>query len=882
MEILKTQVLRGANVWSRQVRKLIQIRLDTTSFPLTDRAAVGRIKSLIDSAWATIEKTHINSASILRPEELTETTDVTHLFAHLALQLQNFAGMEVSHYDTRTTTSPNIRNIVFEYEQEEAGLYAAQASCAAINVAMSGKQPDLTADLTLLQQLRQRHGLSRCLTGIIDEAATRGIPSHVRGSEVILGYGKYRKTFRGANNCDSAPNCNSLHYDENIKTLLAEAGIPLPKGAICSGVAGMIDLIDGQGFPISIRPANSNNSAGMAENIHDMNTARHAFAEAQEHSHSVVVEQYIPGADFRLLVVGGKFVAAAQRIPASVTGDGHSTIRELIHELNRRPERADGAILNRITFDKDTFLQLDRRGYHYESVPPVGEQVLLKSTSTLTTGATATDATNDLHPANRFMAERIAALTELPFCGIDIRATDLVRPISESGGVVLQVTDTPSLRMHLSPSEGMPRNVASAILDMLFPDKVQSCVPIIAITGTNGKTTTTRLLAHLAKQCGYAPGYTSTDGVYIGDYRVQNGDSSGPQSAALILRDPMVDLAILETARGGLLRSGLGFEHCDVGIITNIQEDHLGLGDIETLEDLARVKAVVAYSIRDTGTAVLNADDAHCVKIGSQLSCNITWFTLDPDNALVRTHIADGGTAVVLQDAEVHLYTDHRIINIGAAREMPLSLGGAARFMIANILAVTGAAYAQNFSIAQIRHGLKTFVPSFEQSPGRMNLFELRGFHVLVDYAHNAHGLLGMRDYLQNIQAKRKIGIITAVGDRRDEDILRNAEIAAEMFDQVIVRLERDLRGRTGDEINQLIIRGLRQSGKNIPYELITDEADAVCRAIDLAKEGDFIVVFSEEYRKIAGIIRQQQAQGLPPGSDVCAEENKEPLNNKQ
>jgi len=451
-----------------------------------------------------------------------------------------------------------------------------------------------------------------------------------------------------------------------------------------------------------------------------------------------------------------------------------------------------------------------------------------------------------MHPENIFLCERISRVIGLDICGVDIMAENLTQPLKENGGCILEVNAAPGFRMHLAPSEGLPRNVAAPVIDMLYPPGKPSRIPIIAVTGTNGKTTTTRLIAHIVKNNGYKVGFTTSDGIYVQNHMMEKGDTTGPISAEYILKDPTVEFAVLETARGGILRAGLGFSRCDIGIVTNIQEDHLGLNDIDTLDDLARVKATVVKSIKKDGWAILNAEDEYCMKLVKDLSCNIAYFSMDENSAVAKQLAKEGKIVAVYENGFITIKKGEWKIRVERATHVPLTLGGKAKFMIANVLAATLAAYLQGFKTEDISLSLQTFIPSAAQTPGRMNIFEFKKFKVLIDFAHNPAGYRGVEEYLSSVEATKKIGIIAGVGDRRDEDIKECATIAARMFDHIIIRQEKHLRGRTEEEINNLIMEGIAASGKTVTHEIITKEVEALKHAINSAEDGSFITALSD------------------------------------
>ena len=569
---------------------------------------------------------------------------------------------------------------------------------------------------------------------------------------------------------------------------------------------------------------------------------------AKEYSRRVIVEKFVTGFDFRVLVINNEVIAAAQRVPAHVIGNGKNTIQELIDITNEDPRRGYGHenVLTEITIDRTTERLIDNAGYTLDSVLPEDETLYLKSTANLSTGGTSVDVTDLMHPENVFIAERISRVIGLDICGIDIMAPNLTQSLKENGGVILEVNAAPGFRMHLAPSEGLPRNVAAPVIDMLYPPGKPSRIPIISVTGTNGKTTTTRLISHIVKNNGYRVGFTTSDGIYIQNHMMEKGDTTGPISAEYILKDPTVEFAVLETARGGILRSGLGFKVCDIGVITNIQEDHLGISDIHDLKDLSRVKSVVVESVKKDGWAVLNGEDENCLNIAKSLSCNVALFSLDENCPAIIEHCAEGGIAAIYENGFITIKKGDWKIRVERATHIPLTLNGKAKFMIANVLAATLSAYLYGFKTEDIKLSLATFIPSAAHTPGRMNIFEFSKFKVLIDFAHNPTSYLGIEDYLSSVDASRKIGIISGVGDRRDEDIKECAKIAARMFDHIIIRQEKHLRGRTEEEIINLILEGLQEGDASVTHEVVSLEVEAIKHAISIAEEGTYIVALSD------------------------------------
>lgn len=863
MKIITTQVLRGPNVWSNYRNRLIQVKLNLEEM---EHFPTNKIDGFTDRIKLLFPKMVEHECSEGTRggffHRLEQGTWLGHVMEHVALELQSLAGMEAGYGRTRETSTKGIYNVVFAYEIKQAGLYAAEAGFRVIDALSKGQDYAIEEDIAALALLKRKYQLGPSTLSIVKEAERRGIPWMRLGlnSKIQLGYGANQKQFQATMTCNTSNAAVNIAGDkDDTKKLLERSNIPVAKGGICSSEEGLKEITAEIGFPIVIKPINGNQGKGATIGVEDYEAAKMALAEAQEYNDYVIVEKFISGDDFRLLVIDGKFVAASKRVPAHVVGNGTSSIRELIEEVNQQPGRGEGheSCLTKIKFDKDTYHQLEKYNYTIESIPNADEIVYLKSTANLSTGGTAEDMTDEIHPENKFMAERIAKIIGLDVCGIDVMAANISQPLRENNGVILEVNAAPGFRMHLEPSKGTARNVAKNVIDMLYPDSAESTIPLFAVTGTNGKTTTTRLLAHIAKSSGYNPGYTTTDGIYIGDYKIKEGDTTGPQSGEFLLKDPTVDFAVLETARGGILRAGLCFDSCDVGIITNIQEDHLGLNGIETLKDLAKVKAVVARSVKETGWAILNAEDDYCIAIARELDCNRAFFSMDENNQLIQKRIRNGRPVCVLENNYVTIIKGEERIRIAPLENIPISENGKCRFMIANVLAASLAAHCYGFEVNQIQKALATFVPGYELTPGRMNLFEFRDYKVLVDYAHNPHGLLAMKDYLSYVKADRKVGIIAGIGDRRDEDTREVARIAATMFDHIIVRQEHSLRGKTIDEINNLILEGIRTVNKTIPVDLVPEETDAIKHALAIAKPGDFIVALSDGHKKVVDIIKE-------------------------
>ncbi|MGV3460621.1 MAG: cyanophycin synthetase [Flavobacterium sp.] len=867
MKILKMQVLRGANIWSSYRKKLIQMRLDLEeleNYP-TDKIPGfrERLQALIPTMIEHECSEGHRGGFFLRVEL---GTWMGHVIEHIALEIQSLAGMPTGYGRTRSTKETGVYNVVFAYTDEEAGLYAAKAAVKIAEALINDEVYDLDTDIEQLKTICHRNCLGPSTQSIVNEAAKRGIP-YIRfgtDSAVQLGYGAAQMRFQATTTCKTNVMAVELACNKKkTKEVLERSSVPVPSGTICSSEEGLKEAVEKFGYPLVIKPLNGNQGKGATINITSWDEMLPAMEFAQKYSHNVIVERYITGFDFRMLVIDNKFVAAAKRVPAHVVGNGIDSIEKLITKVNKDPKRGNGHenMLTKIKVDHDTEGMLSKYGYTLQTVPFSGETVYLKSTANLSTGGHSEDVTDLVHPDNIALAERVARIIGLDICGVDLMAQSLEQPIQETGGAVIEVNAAPGFRMHLAPTIGKPRNVAAPVVDMLFPDGETGRIPLIGVTGTNGKTTTTRLLAHIAKSSGLKTGFTTTDGIYIDGQLLEKGDTTGPVSAQYILRDPSVEFAVLETARGGMLRSGLGYDMCDVGIITNIKEDHLGLNDIHTLADLAEVKSIVVKNVRKDGWAILNAEDKYCRKIARQLDCNKAYFAMNQDDELVKELIARGRTVAICDNGNITICEGGhrtRIINV---EDVPLTQGGKIRFMVCNALTATLAAYKAGFTPMQIAAALKTFIPGADATPGRMNLFEFRRFKVMVDYAHNPHGFEAIEDYLKNVTARRKIGVIAGVGDRRDQDIMECAAIAARMFDHVIIRQDKDLRGRTADDISRLLLDGLRHTNPGITYEIIEDEKEAMRHAIAIAEEGDFVVELTESISEVINIVKEHLAK---------------------
>lgn len=875
MKIEDIKVLKGPNYWSVRRPKLIQMRLNLEEL---EHRPTNKIDGFVHRLEAMFPSMYEHRCSEGAPggffKRVTEGTWMGHVIEHIALELQTLAGMDCGFGRTRTTGEEGIYYVVFNYMEEEAGVYAAKAAVRISQALVDATPYNLAEDIQKLREIREDTRLGPSTGCIVEEALKRGIP-YIRlnkQSLVQLGYGVHQKRIRATIASTTGNIAVDIACDkEETKNLLDAAQIPVPRGTVIRSEEGLKDAVARFGYPLVIKPIDGNHGKGNTTNITTWEQAVRALEAAQRYGRSVICEKFIRGVDFRILVINYKFICAALRTPAAVTGDGEHTIQWLIDETNKDPRRGFGheKVLTQITVDQFTQKMLDEKGYTLESVPAKGEQVLLKPTANLSTGGTSTDVTDEVHPENIVMCERIARIIGLDICGIDIMAPDLFTPVSENGGAILEVNAAPGFRMHIEPSEGLPRNVAEPVIDMLFPDRGNGRIPIIAVTGTNGKTTTTRLTAHICKTAGRKVGYTTSDGVYIQNQMLMKGDCTGPVSAQFVLKDPTVDFAVLESARGGLLKSGLAFQNCDVSIVTNVTADHIGLGGIESLEQMARVKGVIPETTFKHGYAILNADDDLVYEMHRNLDCNVAFFSMDEHNPRIKAHCAGGGYASVYENGYVTIMKGTWKIRVMKVTDIPITYGGRALHNIMNTLPAVLATYLfKTITIEDIRSALSTFVPSPAQTPGRLNLFEFRNFKFLVDFAHNPAGLELLCDFQSKMDGTPKVGIISGTGDRRDEDIKDLGRISARYFDEIIIRCDKNLRGRTPEEIVGLLVEGINETKtKDIPVTIILKERDAIMHAYNNAKPGSLVTIMcdvvAEALDMIKGLKEQEDAEAI-------------------
>ena len=852
MKILDIRAMRGPNYWSIRRHKLIVMRLDIEDMEEKPTNKIPGFPERLEKMFPTMIE-HECSENMRGGffKRVREGTWIGHAIEHIALEIQTLAGMDTGFGRTRSTGEHGVYHVVFSYMEEKVGVYAAKCAVRIAEALVEGKDYDLAADIQRMREIREEERLGPSTGSIVEEAIKRKIPwiRLNRHSLVQLGYGINQRRIQATVASTTSSIAVEVACDkEETKNLLEAMAIPVPRGRVVYDEEDLDTAVKKIGYPIVLKPVGGNHGRGATINITNWEQAVDALYVAKKISRGVIAEKFITGYDHRLLVIDYKFIAAAKRTPALVIGDGKHTVQQLVDIVNSDPRRGYGheKVLTAIKIDAVTEDMLKEKNLTLDSVLKDGEELHLKRTANLSTGGTSTDVTDIVHPFNVFMAERIARIIGLDICGIDLMTPDIREPLHENGGAVLEVNAGPGFRMHLAPIEGLPRNVAEPVIDMLYPPGSSSRIPVIAVSGTNGKTTTTRLIAHIVKTMGYKVGFTTTDGIYIHNRMVEQGDCTGPLSAEFVLKDPTVEYAVLECARGGILKAGLGFHNCDVGIVTNVQADHLGLKDINTIEDMARVKGVIPESVLPTGYAILNADDDLVYNMRKGLDCNVALFSLDENNPRIKEHMANNGVAAIVENGFITICKGGWKIRVDKVVAIPLTFSGKAVFMIQNILPAVLAAFVQGFKIEDIRMALETFIPSPTQTPGRMNMFQFRNFTVMVDYAHNPAGFQAIGKFLEKIEARPKIGIIAGVGDRRDEDTIQLGEIAAAIFDEIIIRQDRNLRGKTEQEIIDLIMKGIHNIDPDKKVKVIPSEPEAIDYAIRNAKKGSYITICSD------------------------------------
>ncbi|GAB4222082.1 MAG: cyanophycin synthetase [Francisella sp.] len=873
MKILATNVYVGPNVYANfpVIRHVIDIG-ELEQWPSV-KLGEKFIDKLIESLPGLQNHgcSYREKGGFVRRLREGEGTWIGHIWEHVILELQSIAGSDVTFGRTRSTGKLGQYNLVYEYKQKDVGLRAMELARDLLislfpdnlkkQFKLKNEDFDFEYEKVRFIKYAQSKEFGPSTASLVEAAKKRDIP-YIRLNEhslVQFGYGKYQQRIRATITGKTTSIAVDISCDkQQTNAILSSLGLPVPKQRTVTTEEGAVRAAKILGFPLVVKPLDGNHGRGISINLKTIEEIKQAFAEAKKVSRYVLIEQYVTGFDHRMLVVDGKLVAAAKRVPGHVVGDGKHTIAELVEIVNQDPRRGIGheKVLTKLEIDYQARTLLKAAGYDENTILKDGEIFYLRSTANLSTGGTAIDVTDIVHPDNKEMAERAIKAIGLDVGGVDFLIDDISQSYHDIGGAICECNAAPGFRMHVSPSEGKPRDVAGAVIDMLIPKEHGNArIPIASITGTNGKTTTSRMVAHMWKNAGKVVGLTTTDGVYINGKLTVSGDTTGPVSAQMVLKDPSVEMAILETARGGLIRSGLGYDYCNVGACLNISADHLGLKGINTLEDLARVKSIVVEAAKDV--AVLNADDPYVLKMSAKVKAkHIFYITMNPEHALVRKHIRAGGKACVIEkgvNGDMITVFDNNIhIPVLWTHLIPATMEGKAVHNIQNSMFAIAICYSMGMSLDDIRDGLRTFVTSFYQAPGRMNWFEEHPFKVLMDYGHNPAAIKLVSQMISNMDfAGKKICVLAAPGDRRDEDIAELARTAAPYYDYFICKRDDNLRGRAPDEVPKILKSALLEAGvseNNI--EIIESEKEAVDASLNMAQEGDLVVIFADNLKR--------------------------------
>jgi cyanophycin synthetase len=890
LRIIETRVYRGPNVWSYDKSLHLVVELGVLE-QLPSNVLPGFTDHLLELLPGLVRHTCSRGHRGGFIERLREGTWLGHVAEHVALQLQQEAGHDIRRGKTRQVKGhPGRYNIVFGYVDERVALAAARLAVRLVNhLVVPDPELDFAAELELFLRRAERTAFGPSTAAIVEEAVSRDIP-WIRLNEaslVQLGQGVHQQRIRATMTSLTSALAVDVASDKELTgQLLAAAGLPVPGTESVRSADGAVSVADRIGYPVVVKPLDGNHGRGVCLDLRDPQAVREAYAVAHEQSRNgwVVVESQIIGRDYRCLIIGGKMAAIAERVPAHVVGDGTLTVAALVEQTNADPRRGVGheKVLTRITVDGAAVDLVRQQGFGMDDVPPAGEMVKLALTGNMSTGGISVDRTFEAHPDNVEIAEEAARVIGLDVAGIDFICPDIAQPVRETGGAICEVNAAPGFRMHTHPTVGEPQYIAKPVVDLLFPPGTPSRVPIIAVTGTNGKTTTSRMIAHVFKGLGRKVGMTSTDGVVIDERLVIKADASGPKSARMVLQNPRVDLAVFEVARGGILREGLGYDRNDVAVVTNVAPDHLGMRGIDTLEQLARVKAVIVEAVPRDGAAVLNADDDLVREMRRKCSGEVIWFSLQPPGTPVRDLIDDhcrrGGKAVVLDPTDkgdmIVIRHGRRAMQLAWTHLLPSTFGGAALMNVANAMAAAGAAFAAGAPLHDIRQGLRTFTTSYYLSPGRMNLLQVRGAEVIVDYCHNPAGMRALGDFVERYAVAKaettdlakpsRIAMIGAAGDRRDQDVRELGAVAADFFDVVVVREDANLRRREPGAAAALVADGVRarmaEGGARCrQVEVVPDELAAVRHCMARSNRGDLVVLCADKH---AGVLAELELLG--------------------
>jgi cyanophycin synthetase len=841
MEISRIRALRGPNLWTRHTAVEALVQCQPSELNIADLTGFEvRLRHLFPGMGP------------LRANQHNAKISLAHALESATLHLQTVAGCPVTFSRTTPTTEPGIYQVVVEYTEEPVGQLALELAEQLLQAALQNTAFDVEAAIHKLRELDEDIRLGPSTGSIVNAALSRGIPYRrlTDGSLVQFGWGSKQRRIQAAEIDTTSAIAESIAQDKELtKKLLAAAGVPVPNGRPVSDAEDAWLAAQEIGLPVVIKPRDGNQGKGVTVNINSKEEVMAAYENAVKFRDDVLVERYLPGSDHRLLVVGSRLVAAARREPPLVIGDGKHTVRQLVDQVNADPRRGDGhaTSLTKIRFDEIAIARLNEQGLAADSIPAKGTRVVLRNNANLSTGGTATDVTDDVHPEVAARAIAAAQMVGLDICGVDVVCETVLRPLEEQGGGIVEVNAAPGLRMHLNPSFGKGRDVGEAVIDTMFPRGEDGRIPVIAITGTNGKTTTVRLTSHLLRSHGLRVGMTNTDGVYVNGRQVDSGDCSGPRSARNVLMHPDVDAAVLETARGGMLREGLAFDRCSVAVVTNIGKgDHLGLNYITTVEDLAVLKRVVVQNVAQNGMAVLNAADPMVAAMAPLCPGQVTFFALDPHHPVIATHRAQGKRVLFLEDDQIIAMQGSRQIRIPLP-DVPLTRSGAVTFQIENAMASIAAAWAVGVPWGVICKGLSSFTSDAHAVPGRFNIFDYKGATLIADYGHNPDAIKALVQAVSNLPSQRRSVVISGAGDRRDEDIREQTRIIGDVFDEVVLYQDACQRGRVDGEVLALLRQGLVGARRTRQIDEIHGEFNAIDQAMDRLHSGDLCLILIDQ-----------------------------------
>ncbi len=856
--IQNLRFLRGPNLYA--YKKVMKILIDIGPY---ENHPSDHFPGFVKRMTTWLPDLHKHECGLQKPggfvERLETGTYLGHIVEHITLELQGLMGFHVTFGRARSTKEPGVYTVVIAYEEEKPAEAAFETALRMTLAAMHNEPFDVEAELEKLRSIADEYRLGPSTDAIVQAARRRKIPIIrliERGSLVQLGWGIHQKRIQASETSMTSQIAVELCQEKSMTNrMLSAVGVPVPEGQVVDSADHAWIRAKALGLPVVIKPEAGNQGKGVCINLNSESEVRAAYEIAKNYGERVLVEQFIQGQDYRLLVVNGKMVAAAMREPAQVVGDGKHTVVELVEEVNKDPRRREGhsSILTKIRMDEEANLVLAQQKLTKESIPKEGQVVLLRNNSNLSTGGTATDVTAEVHPNNVRLAELAAQILAMDVAGLDVVCQDIRRPLSEQQGAIVEVNAAPGLRMHLYPTKGQPQDVGSPIVEMLYPQGALSRIPILAVTGTNGKTTVTRLLGHMYETGRYIVGMTCTEGTYINRDKIMGGDCSGPKSASAVLLHPRVEVAVLETARGGILREGLAFDRCKVGIVTNISADHLGLGGVETVEELAKVKQVVVECAEKDGAAVLNADDPLVAEMAAATEARVIYFSLDPKNYILSAHLAQGGAGVFVEDNRIMLATGSQKTELIELERVPFTGGGKIPFQIQNALAATAGAWGAGLNPAMMIRALTTFTTSEDMVPGRFNLLDRNGVEIVVDYGHNAAALKALGQALFTLTPKKTLMILNLPGDRRDQELVQTLQATLPFVQSYIFHDAYDLRGRAPQEVPKLLQSTLPPK---TPSCIVKDQKAAIAKAWTQLRPGDRLVIIVDNVEETIGMLK--------------------------